>query len=324
MNNFPNPNMNTTTMIIVIPCYNEQEVLAYTNNRIKEMLQQMISDNIISSNSRILYVNDGSKDSTWQMIKQLHDENPFVCGVNLSKNVGHQNALVAGLTVAQDMGDTIITIDADLQDDINAIPEMIKKYQEGNDIVYGVRQERKTDSFLKRQSALFFYKLMELLGVNTIFNHADYRLMSNRAVKGLLKYKERNLFLRGIVPLLGYQTANVYYNRDRRTAGKSKYSFRKMLNFAIDGITSFSIKPVRMVFILGLVFILISLGILIYVLHALISGNAVQGWTSIILSIWFVGGCILIGLGIVGEYIGKIYTEVKERPRFNIESLLMK
>ena len=324
MNNFPNPNMNTTTMIIVIPCYNEQEVLAYTNNRIKEMLQQMISDNIISSNSRILYVNDGSKDSTWQMIKQLHDENPFVCGVNLSKNVGHQNALVAGLTVAQDMGDTIITIDADLQDDINAIPEMIKKYQEGNDIVYGVRQERKTDSFLKRQSALFFYKLMELLGVNTIFNHADYRLMSNRAVKGLLKYKERNLFLRGIVPLLGYQTANVYYNRDRRTAGKSKYSFRKMLNFAIDGITSFSIRPVRMVFILGLVFILISLCILIYALHALLSGNAVQGWTSIILSIWFVGGCILMGLGIVGEYIGKIYTEVKERPRFNIEQTLIK
>ena len=316
--------MNTSTIIIVIPCYNEQEILAYTNNRLIELIQQMISDNIISSNSRILYVNDGSKDSTWQIIKQLHDDNPFVCGVNLAKNVGHQNALVAGLTVAQDMGDAIITIDADLQDDINVIPEMVKKYQEGNDIVYGVRKERLTDSFFKRQSALFFYKLMEILGVNTVYNHADFRLMSNRAIKELLKYKERNLFLRGIVPLIGYQTANVYYNRNRRTAGKSKYSFLKMLNFAIDGITSFSIRPVRMVFILGLVFILISLCILIYALHALFSGNAVQGWTSIILSIWFVGGCILIGLGVVGEYIGKIYTEVKERPRFNIEQTLIK
>lgn len=314
--------MNQSTIIIVVPCYNEQEVLADSNNRLLKLIQQMISDNIISSNSRILYVNDGSKDSTWQIIKQLHDDIPFVCGVNLAKNVGHQNALVAGLTVAQDMGDAIITIDADLQDDINVIPEMVKKYQEGNDIVYGVRKERLTDSFFKRQSALFFYKLMEILGVNTIYNHADFRLMSNRAIKELLKYKERNLFLRGIVPLIGYQTANVYYNRNRRTAGKSKYSFLKMLNFAIDGITSFSIRPVRMVFILGLVFILISLCILIYALHALLSGNAVQGWTSIILSIWFVGGCILMGLGIVGEFIGKIYIEVKNRPRYNIEEII--
>ena len=229
--------MNQSTIIIVVPCYNEQEVLADSNNRLLKLIQQMISDDIISSNSRILYVNDGSKDSTWQIIKQLHDDNPFVCGVNLAKNVGHQNALVAGLTVAQDMGDAIITIDADLQDDINVIPEMVKKYQEGNDIVYGVRKERQTDSFFKRQSALFFYKLMEILGVNTVYNHADFRLMSNRAIKELLKYKERNLFLRGIVPLIGYQTANVYYNRNRRTAGKSKYSFLKMLNFAIDGIT---------------------------------------------------------------------------------------
>lgn len=314
--------MNNSTIIIVVPCYNEQEVLADSNNRLLKLLKQMISDNIISSNSRILYINDGSKDRTWQIIKQLHDDNPFVGGVNLSKNVGHQNALVAGVTVAQDMGDTIITIDADLQDDINTIPEMIKKYEEGNDIVYGVRQERKTDSFFKRQSALFFYKLMEILGVNTVYNHADFRLMSNRAVKELLKYKERNLFLRGIVPLIGYQTANVYYNRDKRTAGKSKYSFRKMLNFAIDGITSFSIRPVRMVFIIGLVFILISFCILIYALYALFSGNAVKGWTSIILSIWFVGGCILMGLGIVGEYIGKIYIEVKDRPRYNIEEII--
>lgn len=314
--------MNISTIIIVVPCYNEQEILADSNNRLLNLLQQLISDNIISPNSRILYVNDGSKDSTWQIIKQFHDETPLVCGVNLAKNVGQQNALVAGLSVAVESGDAIITIDADLQDDINAIPEMIKKYQEGNDIVYGVRQERKTDSFFKRQSALFYYKLMEILGVNTVYNHADYRLMSNQAVNELLKYKERNLFLRGIVPLIGYQTANVYYNRDRRVAGKSKYSFLKMLNFAIDGVTSFSIKPVRMVFILGLVFILISLSILIYVLHALISGNAVQGRTSIILSIWFVGGCILIGLGIVGEYIGKIYIEVKDRPRYNIKEII--
>lgn len=324
MNNFPNPNMNTTTMVIVIPCYNEQEVLAYTNHRLMELLQQMISDNIISSNSRILYVNDGSKDSTWQNIKQLHDDTLFVCGVNLAKNVGHQNALVAGLTVAQDMGDAIITIDADLQDDINVIPEMVKKYQEGNDIVYGVRKERKTDSYFKRNTALLFYKLMGWLGVNTIYNHADYRLMSNRAVRELLQYKERNLFLRGIVPLIGYNTTNVYYNRSKRLAGKSKYPFFKMLNFAIDGITSFSVKPVRMVFFLGLLFIFISSIILIWVLLAYFSHHIVRGWTSIILSIWFVGGCILMGLGIVGEYIGKIYTEVKERPRFNIEQTLIK
>lgn len=314
--------MNKSTIIIVLPCYNEQEILADSNNRLLNLLQQLISDNIISSNSRILYVNDGSIDSTWQIIKQLHDETPLVCGVNLAKNVGQQNALVAGLSVALESGDAVITIDADLQDDIHAIPEMINKYQEGNDIVYGVRQERKTDSFFKRQSALFFYKFMDILGVNTVYNHADYRLMSSRAVNELLKYKERNLFLRGIVPLIGYQTANVYYNRDKRIAGKSKYSFIAMLNFAIDGVTSFSIKPVRMVFILGIVSILISLGILIYVLHALISGNAVQGWTSIILSIWFVGGCILIGLGIIGEYIGKIYIEVKNRPRYNIKEII--
>lgn len=314
--------MNKSTIIIVVPCYNEQEILADSNNRLLNLLQQLISDNIISPNSRILYVNDGSRDSTWQIIKRLHDETPLVCGVNLAKNVGQQNALVAGLSVALESGDAVITIDADLQDDINAIPEMVKKFQEGNDIVYGVRQERKTDSFFKRQSALFFYKLMEILGVNTVYNHADYRLMSNQAVNELLKYKERNLFLRGIVPLIGYQTAHVYYNRDKRVAGKSKYSFLTMLNFAIDGVTSFSIKPVRMVFILGLIFILISFGILIYVLHALISGNAVQGWTSIILSIWFVGGCILIGLGIVGEYIGKIYIEVKDRPRYNIKEII--
>lgn len=314
--------MNKSTIIIVLPCYNEQEILADSNNKLLNLLQQLISDNIISTNSRILYVNDGSIDSTWQIIKQLHDETPLVCGVNLAKNVGQQNALVAGLSVALESGDAVITIDADLQDDINAIPEMINKYQEGNDIVYGVRQERKTDSFFKRQSALFFYKFMDILGVNTVYNHADYRLMSSRAVNELLKYKERNLFLRGIVPLIGYQTANVYYNRDKRIAGKSKYSFIAMLNFAIDGVTSFSIKPVRMVFILGIVSILISLGILIYVLHALISGNAVQGWTSIILSIWFVGGCILIGLGIIGEYIGKIYIEVKNRPRYNIKEII--
>lgn len=314
--------MNKSTIIIVVPCYNEQEILADSNNKLLKLLQQLISDNVISPNSRILYVNDGSKDSTWQIIKQFHDETPFVYGVNLAKNVGQQNALVAGLTVALENGDAVITIDADLQDDINAIPKMIKNYQEGNDIVYGVRQERKTDSFFKRQSALFFYKIMELLGANTVYNHADYRLMSNRAINELLKYKERNIYLRGLVPLTGYQAAYVYYNRDRRVAGKSKYSFLNMLNFAIDGVTSFSIKPVRMVFILGLIFILISFGILIYVLHALLSGNAVQGWTSIILSIWFVGGCVLIGLGVVGEYIGKIYIEVKDRPRYNIKEIL--
>ena len=309
---------------IVVPCYNEEEVLLETTKRISNVLDRLIETGGNIKAVHIYYVNDGSNDKTWQLIDELHRQNDKVCGVNLAGNVGHQNALMAGLQVASEQEDVIISIDADLQDDVEAIIEMVQKYNEGYDIVYGVRQQRKTDTFFKRNTALLFYKLMNFLGVKSVYNHADYRLMSRRAVEHLLQYRERNLFLRGIVPLIGYQTTCVYYNRAQRFAGESKYPLKKMLNFAIDGVTSFSIKPVRMIFALGIVFVLIALAILLYVLISYWTDNVVPGWSSIILSIWFVGGCILIGLGVVGEYIGKIYIEVKDRPRYNIEKILHK
>lgn len=282
----------------------------------------MIGEGLISEDSMILYVDDGSKDKTWNIIASLNKEEKYVSGIKLAHNVGHQNALLAGLTEASRYGDAIISIDADLQDDINVITNMIKKYSEGNDIVYGVRNKRSTDTWFKRTTALGFYRLMHLLGVKTIYNHADFRLMSRRAVQHLCQFKEVNLFLRGLVPLIGYRTTNVYYDRAERLAGESKYPFTKMLNFAIDGITSFSVKPVRMVFGMGVLFLLISFAILIYVIYSALTHNIVPGWASIILSIWFVGACVLMGLGIVGEYIGKIYIEVKNRPRYNIEKQL--
>lgn len=309
---------------IIIPCYNEDVVLQETTRRLTKLIDDMVSSGLINSESRIVYVNDGSKDNTWQLISQYYQENPYICGVNLAHNAGHQNALIAGLTTMKEQADAFITIDADLQDDIQVIPQMVTLYKEGHDIVYGVRNERKTDTFFKRNTALLFYRLMNYLGVSTIYNHADYRLMSKRAVAQLLNYSERNLFLRGIVPLIGYKTTNVYYEREKRFAGESKYPFVKMFNFAVDGITSFSVKPVRLVFALGVLFLLVSLFILIWVLYAYLSHNIVRGWASIMLSIWLVGGCILVGLGVVGEYVGKIYTEVKARPRFNIESTLIK
>lgn len=315
--------MNANKLITIVPCYNEEAVLNDTHNKLSSLYEMMIADSIISNESTILYVNDGSSDLTWDIITKLHQSKKFACGLKLAHNVGHQNALLSGIEEARKHGDIIVSIDADLQDDIHVIPDMVKKYQEGFDIVYGVRNKRTTDTWFKRNTALAFYRIMHWLGVNTIYNHADFRLMSRRAVDQLCQYHERNLFLRGIVPLIGYQTTCVYYDRIERMAGESKYPFSKMLNFAIDGITSFSVKPVRMVFGLGIIFLLISLCILIYVLHALISGNVVKGWTSIILSIWLVGGCILIGLGVVGEYIGKIYIEVKGRPRYNIEQTLL-
>lgn len=306
---------------IVVPCYNEQEVLADSNKKLLDLLEQMISDNLISNNSKILYVNDGSKDKTWDLISEYCKEYKYVCGLKLAKNAGHQNALLSGLTIGKDWGDALISIDADLQDDIHVIPDMVRKFNNGKDIVYGIRKKRNTDSWFKRNTALAFYKLMHYLGVKSVYNHADFRLMSKRAVEQLCKYRERNLFLRGMVPLIGYETDCVYYDRSERLAGESKYPIGKMVNFAIDGITSFSTKPVRMVFGLGIVFLVISLVILIYVVIAFINHQAVPGWASIILSIWFVGACILMGLGIVGEYIGKIYIEVKDRPRYNIEDI---
>ena len=309
-------------LYLIVPCYNEREMLPETNKQLGALLSMMITNHVIDSKSRIVYVDDGSEDGTWGLIEKFHQKSEIVNGVKLAGNSGHQSALVAGLTIAKEYANVMITIDADLQDDIHAIPTMIDKYREGCDIVYGVRSSRKSDSFLKRNSALTFYKIMFYLGAKSIYNHADFRLMSKRAVEQLLLYRERNLFLRGIVPLIGYRSEQIYYERKERLAGKSKYSFAKMLNFATDGITSFSVKPVRLIFNLGLVFIFIAICILVYVLHAYFRGNTMPGWSSLILSMWFIGGCVLVGLGIVGEYIGKIYLEVKDRPRYVIEKEL--
>ena len=313
--------MGTPILYIVVPCYNEEEVLRETNSRLTALLRRLVDEGKVSADSRVMYVNDGSRDRTWQLIRQFHDEGP-VRGVNLAGNVGHQHALLAGMTVAKDLCDVLVSIDADLQDDIEAIPAMLARFADGCDIVYGVRKERKTDTFFKRNTALAFYKLMRVLGVKSVYNHADYRLMSKRAVEQLCRYKERNLFLRGIVPLVGYRTDTVYYDRSARLAGESKYPFSKMLNFAIDGITSFSVKPLRLIVALGIAMVIMSLAIFVYVLTAYAQDNVVPGWSSLMISIWFVGGCTLISLGVVGEYIGKIYIEVKERPQYNIEELL--
>lgn len=311
------------TLAIVVPCYNEEDVLLDSNNKLLNLLNKMIKNEEIDNKSFILYINDGSKDKTWDTIVKLHNESKHICGVNLAGNTGHQNALMAGLFIAKEHADITISIDADLQDDIEVIPEMVMKNSMGCDIVYGVRKERKTDTLFKRTTAQCFYKLMNLLGVKSVYNHADFRLMSKRAVEQLCKYRERNLFIRGIVPLIGYQTDCVYYNRTERLAGDSKYPLGKMINFAIDGITSFSVKPVRLVFSMGLIMLLISFGILVYVLHSYFTGHTVEGWSSLMLSIWFIGGCILTSLGIIGEYIGKIYIEVKDRPRYNIKETLL-
>ena len=272
--------------------------------------------------SFVLFVNDGSKDKTWELIEEIHKADSNVFGLNLSRNVGHQNALVSGMDVASDYADAIVTIDADLQDDVNAIAQMIDEFYKGNEIVYGVRSTRKSDSFFKKYTALLFYKLMSLLGANTIFNHADYRLMSQRAVKHFLKFQEKNLFIRGIIPLIGYKSTNVFYERNERFAGETKYPFMKMFNFAVDGVTSFSVKPLRIIFGVGFVFLFITIVAGLYVLLQYFKGDVVTGWTSLILSVWLIGSIVIISLGVIGEYIGKIYTEVKNRPRYNIECFL--
>lgn len=314
-----------TTISIVVPCYNEEQVLNETARRLVALMNQMAdAKQIDPQHSTILFVNDGSSDQTWPLIASLHKTLPYVCGVKLAGNVGHQNALMAGLDTARTLADAIISIDADLQDDINVIPEMVTLFAEGNDIVYGVRRERTTDTWFKRNTALGFYHLMRWWGVRSVYNHADFRLMSRRAVEQLGQYRERNLFLRGIVPLIGYKTAQVYYDRAERFAGESKYPLSKMINFAIDGITSFSVAPVRMIIYIGLAFILISVIMLGYVIVSLANGTAVPGWSSLLLSLWFIGGSVLLSIGIVGEYIGKIYLEVKARPRYNIEEICLK
>lgn len=315
--------MNKHRLAIVVPCYKEELVLHETTSRLTQVLDDLVKDDLIATNSYILYVNDGSTDNTWNIISELHESNKYVNGVNLAGNVGHQNALVAGLSSAVENCDMAISIDADLQDDVNAIREMVVKYYDGCDIVYGVRQSRKTDTWFKRTTALGFYSVMKSMGVKSVYNHADYRLMSQRALRQLLRYRERNLFLRGMVPTIGYKTDCVYYDRAERFAGESKYPLKKMISFAFDGITSFSVKPVHMVLYFGIVFLIVAFSIFCFVMYSLFRGNAVPGWTSLMLSVWFCSGCILLGLGIVGEYVGKIYVEVKDRPRFNIERVLM-
>lgn len=313
------------TLYIVVPCYKEQEVLPETSKRLKEKVLALRAQGKISDKSRIMFVNDGSSDNTWPIIRQLHEQEPdLFSGVNLSRNRGHQNALLAGLLTAVNYADMIISMDADLQDDINAVDAMVDHYHEGYEVVYGVRSKRDTDTFFKRFTAEGFYKVMKALGVDIVFNHADYRLMSRRAVEGLAQFGEVNLFLRGIVPQIGYKWTTVTYERAERFAGESKYPLKKMLAFAADGITSFSVKPIRMVFSLGVVVFLVSLVMLLYALVAKLTGHTSAGWTSLMGSIWLIGGIQLLSLGVVGEYVGKIYKETKHRPRFIIESVLNK
>ena len=309
---------------LVIPCYNEQEVLPETSRQLEEIMRGLIKKGKISDKSMIAFVNDGSKDNTWNIITDLHEKNPMFTGINLAHNKGHQNALLAGLMTAKDYADAAISLDADLQDDVGVIEQFIDKFNEGKDVVYGVRSTRATDTVFKRSTAHAFYKLMKVMGADTLQDHADYRLMSKRALEGLAKYKEVNLFLRGIVPMIGYETDVVYYERHERFAGESKYPLKKMLSFAVDGITSCSVKPIRMITSLGTLVFTISIVMLIYFLIVWLLGHTVQGWTTIVISLWGIGGLILLSLGIIGEYVGKIYMEVKERPRFIIEKLLYK
>ncbi|MDT2088912.1 glycosyltransferase family 2 protein [Enterococcus faecalis] len=306
-------------LFIVVPCYNEEEVLPISSKVLLDFLKQMIAKNKVSTESSILFVDDGSKDKTWAIIKRLSEQEEHFKGLKFSRNFGHQNALLAGMTTAVQFADMIVTIDADLQDDVEAIEGMIDAYHDGNDVVYGVRSNRDTDTAFKRKTAEMFYSFMNKLGVNTVQNHADFRLMSNRATKVLLTFKEENLFLRGMVPLVGFPSTKVYYSRNIRVAGESKYPLKKMLNFAMEGITSFSIVPIKMVRNIGFITLLIGIFYMIYSLIQHFTGNVEAGWSSLIISIWFLGGIQLISLSIVGEYIGKIYSEVKGRPRFIIE-----
>ena len=311
--------MSTTKFIIVVPCYNEEEVLKETTRQLSDILSRMEQQTTIAE-GHLLYVDDGSKDATWSLIEQLSKDNPRVMGLKLAHNVGHQQALGAGLEWASTSRfDAIVSIDADLQDDVEAIIEMTKRFNEGYDIVYGVRKERKTDTFFKKHTAQLFYKLMSTMGGDIVYNHADFRLMSKRSLQALVSHPERNLFLRGLVRQLGYPSAMVYYDRKERFAGESKYPLSKMLNFAIDGITSFSVKPLRLITTFGVLFILVSIGIIGYALYTHAIGHTVPGWTSLLVSLWFIGGAILTAIGIIGEYIGKIYKEVKRRPRYFIE-----
>lgn len=310
------------TLYIVVPCYNEEEVLPETSKRLKAKLESLMDQGKVSRKSRVLFVNDGSKDRTWELISALHTADPIFSGVDLTRNRGHQNALLAGLMTAKDRCDMAISMDADLQDDVDAVDAMVDKYHEGCDIVYGVRSSRKKDSFFKRFTAEAFYRLINFLGAETVFNHADYRLMSKRALEGLAQFREVNLFLRGVVPMVGYTSAVVEYERGTRFAGESKYPLKKMLAFAVEGITSLSTKPIRFITALGFLIFLVSLVMLIVFIAQWAMGMTVAGWASVICSVWAIGGLILLALGVIGEYIGKIYLETKDRPRFLIRQVL--
>lgn len=312
--------MSNNTLTIVVPCYNEKEVLPETVKELSSLLKQLQDNKKVSMASKILFVNDGSQDKTWQLISDFTEKYAWVTGIKFSRNYGHQNALLAGMETAVDYSDMIITIDADLQDDVNAIPKMVEKYHEGYDVVYGVRNNRDTDTWFKRRTALAFYSLMKKMGVNLVPDSADYRLLSKRATKSLLQFSERNLFLRAMVPLVGYRSTKVYYARKERFAGTSKYPLKKMIAFATDGITSFSIAPIHLILWLGILIMLISLLFMIYVLVEKIIGNTVSGWSSLMMSIWFLGGAQLVAMSVIGEYVGKVFTEVKRRPRFTIET----
>lgn len=311
-----------STLYVVIPCYNEEEVLEETTKQLKKKIEKLIKDKKISGKSKVMYVNDGSKDNTWSLIKKIHEKEPLFTGITLSRNRGHQNALLAGLMTAKKYSDVVISMDADLQDDINAMDEMIEKYNNGKDIVYGVRSSRKKDTWFKKTTAQGFYKFMKMMGVDVVYNHADYRLTSKRVLDEFENFKEVNLFLRGMFPLVGYSSDVVYYERNERFAGESKYPLKKMLNFAWDGITSFSVKPIRLVLNLGILIFAISLLVLLYCLIVKVCGKAVTGWTFVVSSIWLVAGIQMLSIGIIGEYIGKIYSETKARPRFIVSENL--
>ena len=306
----------------VSPCYNEEEVLRHSVERLTALFERMISDGLITSDSMMVFVNDGSRDRTWQIIRELHAENKFVKGINMSRNVGHQNAIMAGMMTAREWADAVVTIDADLQDDIECIPQMVRHFEAGNDIVYGVKVSREADPFMKKFTAQAFYKLQSSMGVESVYNHADFRLMSRRALDMLATYPEHNLYLRGLIPQIGLQHTTVDDVISERFAGQSKYTLGKMLRLALNGITAFSVKPLFLIFNLGVLFLIIAFCIGIYVVRALIIGTAVPGWSSLILSIWLVGGFVLISLGIVGTYLGQIYTEVKHRPLYHVTEIL--
>lgn len=306
----------------VSPCYNEEEVLRHSVERLTALFERMMSEGLISKGSMMVFVNDGSRDRTWEIIKELHKENQYVRGINLAHNAGHQNAILAGMMTAREWADAVVTLDADLQDDIECIPQMVRHFEEGNDIVYGVKVSREADPFMKKFTAQAFYRLQNQMGVESVYNHADFRLMSRRALDMLSEYKEHNLYLRGLIPQIGLPHTTVNDVISERYAGSSKYTFGKMMGLALNGITAFSVKPLYVIFNIGLLFLIIAFIIGLYVAYSLIVGTAVQGWASLILSIWLVGGFVLTSLGVIGTYIGKIYTEVKQRPLYHIQEIL--